>query len=403
MRWSAVSNMALRSLFGSKLRSALAALGILIGVGAVIALLSLGAGAQKDIIGRVSSLGTDLLMVRPGLRRGRHGVSSGIHQNLTIRDAEAIVAEARGVAQVSPVVTGRAQVKYFNENSNITIRGGAPTYFTIRNFEVEKGRPFTDMETNGAARVAVLGPATVEDLFGENEPLGETIKLKGIIFRVIGVLKAKGDQGWFNPDDQAIIPFTTAMDRMFGLDHLGEIDVQAAATGEVELAKREIERVLRRRHRIGEGEEDDFNVTSQAEMLEMISSVTGTFTLLLGGIAAISLLVGGIGIMNIMYVTVTERTREIGIRKAVGAKRRDILGQFLFEAVLLSGLGGAAGVIFGASLAAVLSRLMGFGVVLRPGDILLALSFSAGVGVFFGYYPARRAARLDPIDALRYE
>ena len=403
MRWSVVGRLALRSLYASKLRSALAALGILIGVAAVIALLSLGAGAQKSIVSRVSALGTDLLMVRPGLRRGAHGVSAGVHQNLTIADAEALVAEAKGVGRVSPVVRSRAQLKYFNQNTNTTVIGAAPTYFAIRNFEVEKGRAFTDMEVTGVARVAVLGPATVEDLFGEGDVLGENIKLKGITFRVVGVLKAKGDQGWFNPDDQAIIPYTAAMDRVFGLDHLGEIDVQATATSDVDLAKREIGVVLRKRHRIREGEEDDFSVRSQAEMLDTISSVTGTFTLLLGGIAAISLLVGGIGIMNIMYVTVTERTREIGIRKAIGAKNRHILGQFLFEAVLLSGLGGVAGLAFGLSVATLLSWLMGFDTVIRVGDVVLALSFSVGVGVFFGYYPARRAAGLNPIDALRYE
>jgi putative ABC transport system permease protein len=381
----------------------LAALGILIGVGAVIALLSLGTGAQRSIISRVSALGTDLLMVKPGLRRGAHGVRVGIHQNLTLQDAEALVAEAEGVWRVSPVVRSRAQLKYFNRNTNTTIVGAAPTYFSIRNFEIGKGRAFTDMEVTGIARVAILGTKTVEDLFGNGDVLGENIKLKGITFRVVGVLKAKGDQGWFNPDDQAIIPYTTAMDRLLGLDHLGEIDVQATATADVDLAKREIGKVLRKRHRIREDDEDDFSVRSQAEMLETISSVTGTFTLLLGGIAAISLLVGGIGIMNIMYVTVTERTREIGIRKAIGAKNRHILGQFLLEAVLLSALGGLAGLTFGLSMAALLSWLMGFDTVIRAGDVMLALSFSVGVGVFFGYYPARRAARMNPIDALRYE
>jgi len=403
VKWSVVSRMALRSLWASKLRSSLAALGILIGVGAVIALLSLGAGAQKSIVSRVSSLGTDLLMVKPGLRRGSHGIRVGIHKNLTLEDAEAIVEKADGVKRVSPIVRSRAQLKYFNKNTNTTIVGAAPTYFGIRNFEIERGRAFTDMEVTGVARVAVLGPATVTDLFGEGDVLGENFKLKGIVFRVVGVLKAKGDQGWFNPDDQAIIPYSTAMDRVLGLDHLGEINVQATATEDVDLAKSEIEKVLRVRHRIREGDEDDFSVRSQAEMLDTISSVTGTFTLLLGGIAAISLLVGGIGIMNIMYVTVTERTREIGIRKAIGAKNRHILGQFLLEAVLLSGLGGVAGLTFGLSVAALLSRFMGFDTVIRPGDVMLAISFSVGVGVFFGYYPARRAAGLNPIDALRYE
>ncbi len=395
--------MSIGSLRANKLRSALAALGILIGVGAVIALLALGSGAQKDVVDRISSLGSNLLMVRPGLSRGHGGVSSTAHQNLTLDDAEALVAGAEGVEQVSPVVSGRAQVKYFNRNSNIMVMGVAATYFEIRSYEIEKGRQFTETEASGRARVAVLGPATVEDIFGESDPVGETIRLKDINFTVIGVLRSKGDQGWFSPDDQAIMPYTTAMSRVFGLDHLSEIDVQAVETVEVDKVKGEIERVLRARHRIEEGEESDFSVRSQAEILERVSEVTGTFTLLLGGIAAISLLVGGIGIMNIMYVTVAERTREIGIRKAVGAKNRDILRQFLSEAVLLSGLGGVAGAAFGAALAALLSRLFGMSIAIEPGHVLLALSFSAGIGVFFGYYPARRAAKLNPIDALRYE
>jgi len=403
MKWSAISKMALRSLMANKLRSSLAALGVLIGVGAVIAMLSLGAGAQKDIIGRVSSLGTNLLMVRPGLRRGPGGVNANSFRNLTLDDAEALVAGVEGLEAVSPVVSGRAQLKYFNKNTAIMVIGAAPTYFGIRNFEIERGRAFSDLDVSGVARVAVLGPATVEDLFGASDPLGEMIKLKGINFRVIGVLKAKGDQGWFNPDDMAIIPYSTAMNRVYGLDHLGEIDVQAMDDVDVTSVQFGITQVLRREHHIREGDDDDFTVRSQAEMLEMTSQITGTFTLLLGGIAAISLLVGGIGIMNIMYVTVTERTREIGIRKAIGAKRRDILGQFLFESVLLSGLGGLAGVLFGTGLAKLITALAGFTAVILTSDVVLALSVSAGIGVFFGYYPARRAAALHPIDALRYE
>jgi putative ABC transport system permease protein len=403
MKWGAVSRMSLRSLGANKLRTGLASLGILIGVGAVVALLALGSGAQKDVIERVSSLGSNLLMVRPGRRRGPGGVRSTVHQDLTLDDAEALMARVSAIEQISPVVSGRVQVKYHNRNSNISVMGVAPTYFGMRSYEIEKGRQFTDGEVNGRARVAVLGPATVEDLFAESDPLGETIRLKDVNFTVIGVLKPKGDQGFFNPDDQAIIPYTTAMGRVFGLDHLGEIDVEAAKTADVGAVEDEIERVLRERHRLKDGDEDDFSVRSQAELLERVSEVTGTFTLLLGGIAAISLLVGGIGIMNIMYVTVAERTREIGIRKAVGARNRDILRQFLFEAVLLSGLGGLAGAAFGAALATLLSRLLDMTVLIKPEHVLMALSFSAGVGVFFGYYPAKRAAKLNPIDALRYE
>lgn len=403
MRWSAINKMALKGLISNRLRSALAALGILIGVGAVIALLAIGAGAQRNVVQNVSSLGTNLLMVHSGSRRGPGGVTAGTYQNLTLKDAAAIINEADGIAQVSPVVNGRAQVKYLNKNSNITIVGAAATYLAIRNFEVEKGRPFTELETNRTARVALLGPTTAVNLFGESDPVSETIKIRGLNFRIVGVLKAKGSQGFFNPDEQAIIPYTTAMKRVFGLDYLGEIDIEAMEGADIDHAKTEVEKVLRARHKILEGQDDDFRVGSQAEMLRMVSSVTGTFRLLLGGIAAISLLVGGIGIMNIMYVTVAERTREIGIRKAIGAKRRDILGQFIFEAIMLSGFGGVAGVVFGISAALVLGSLMDFDAVFRTRDVLLALSFSVAVGIFFGYYPAKRAATLNPIDALRYE
>jgi putative ABC transport system permease protein len=403
MKWSAIGKMAFRSLTSNMLRSLLAALGVLIGVAAVIAMLSIGAGAQSDVIGRVSSLGTNLLMVRPGLRRGHGGVSASSHQNLTLDDAEALVNEVEGIDAVSPVVSGRAQIKYFNKNASVMVMGAAPTYFGIRNFEVERGRAFTDIDVAGNSRVAVLGPATVADLFGDGDAIGEQVKLKGINFRVVGVLKAKGDQGFFSADEMAIIPYSTAMTRVYGLDHLGEIDVQAADGVEIASVQYGITKVLRRSHRIQDGADDDFTVRSQAEMLEMTSAITGTFTLLLGGIAAISLLVGGIGIMNIMYVTVTERTREIGIRKAIGARRRDILGQFLLEAILLSGLGGVSGVLFGLALGLTISKVSGFSMVVVGSNIALALSVSVGVGVFFGYYPARRAAALHPIDALRYE
>ncbi len=403
MLWWTVVKTALKSLISNKLRSFLAALGIVIGVGAVIALLALGAGAQRDILARVSSLGKNLMVVRPGQQRRHGGVRGGSRETLKLGDAEAILDEVGGIVQVTPVVRRGAQLKYFNKNTSSMVVGASRTYLEIRNFTVERGRVFTEAETNSAARVAILGPVTAKDLFDRDDPLGEMIKLNGINFRVVGTLKSKGDQGWFNPDDQVIVPYTTAMNHLFGLDHLPEIDIQThdgADTREIQAA---VTAVLRRRHRIHPGKEDDFHVRDQAEMLETVSSVTRTFTMLLGGIAGISLLVGGIGIMNIMLVTVTERTREIGIRKAIGARNRDILGQFLLESVLLSGLGGAVGVAFGTSLATLVARAVGIGMLLRAEDILLALSFSAGVGVFFGYYPARRAAKLNPIDALRYE
>jgi ABC-type antimicrobial peptide transport system permease subunit len=403
MLWWMVVRTAVASLLANKLRSALAALGIVIGVGAVIALLALGAGAQKQVLQQVSSLGTNLLIVRPGQFRGLRGVMSGSQENLTVEDAQAILDEVEGVRAVSPVASGGAQLKYYSKNTYSVVMGAAVTYFGMRGFAVERGRAFTEQEVNSLSRVAVLGPVTAENLFGASDPVDETVKLKGVNFRVVGVLKAKGDQGWFNPDEQAIIPFTTAMKNVFGQEKLREIDVQGRDGADLAAVQERTAALLRRRHRRPADAEDDFSIRNQAEMIEMISSVTRTFTLLLGGIAAISLLVGGIGIMNVMLVTVTERTREIGIRKAIGARRRDVLGQFIIEAVLLSGAGGLVGICVGLGLAFGVSGILDFLVAVRVQDVALALAFSAGVGVFFGWYPARRAAAMDPIVALRYE
>jgi putative ABC transport system permease protein len=399
--WTIVK-VALKSLSANKLRSFLAMLGIIIGVGSVISMLALGTGAQKQVMERISLMGTNLLVVRPG-QRGSRGAQTGTQRNLVPDDAMAILSEVSGVSQVAPVVSAAAQLKRFNKNARTIVIGSTLTYFPIRNFEIEHGRAFTESESETMARVAVIGPVTVENLFGAGEPVGQTIKINGINFRVIGILKSKGDQGWFNPDDQAIIPYTTAMKQLFGLDHLREIDIQVADGVDTGKVKEATSALLRRRHRLQADAADDFYIRSQAEMVEMASSVTRTFTILLGGIASISLLVGGIGIMNIMLVTVTERTREIGVRKAIGARDRDILRQFLLETLILSGLGGLFGVAFGACVAKVVSETTQFSTVVEASSILLALSFSAAVGIFFGYYPARRAAMLDPIEALRYE
>jgi putative ABC transport system permease protein len=397
-----IAKVALRSLLANRLRSFLAMLGIIIGVAAVVSILALGAGARSQVVQRISAMGTDLLVVRPGAQ-GVRGVRSATAQNLTLADAQAIVAEVPEADLVAPVVSGMAQLKYYNQNTNTNVTGTSVTYLPIRGFEVERGRAFTEGEAERMARVAVLGPTTAENLFGVSEAIGETIKVKGINFRVVGVLKAKGDQGWFNPDDQAIVPYTTAMKQLFGLDHLREIDIQAKDEETLNRVQDGATALLRKRHRIREGADDDFSIRNQAEILDTMSSVTQTFTLLLGGIASISLLVGGIGIMNIMLVTVTERTREIGVRKAIGAKDRAILTQFLLEAILLSGIGGVLGVVAGIGGARLLGWKLEMLTIVEPWSVLLALSFSAAVGIFFGFYPARNAARLDPIEALRYE
>lgn len=399
--WTIIK-VAFKSLFANKLRTFLAMLGIIIGVGAVISMLAMGTGAQERVMERIASMGTNLVVVRPG-QRGLRGRMLDISQRLKLSDAKAILDQVPGVYQVAPVVRGNSQLKYFNKNTRSNVIGSSMTYFPIRNFEIEKGRSFTEGEVERMARVAVLGATTAGNLFGESDPIGETIKIKGINFSIIGVIKAKGSRGRYDPDDQVIIPYTTAMKQLLGLDYLHEIDIQTSDNADLEDVQKAITVLLRRLHRLLEGAADDFYIRSQEEIVEAASEVSRTFTILLGSIAGISLLVGGIGIMNMMLVTVTERTREIGVRKAIGAKNRDILLQFLVEAIVLTGLGGLMGVAFGIGAAQMIPKFTQFSTVIKLTSILLALSFSAAVGIFFGFYPARSAALLDPIEALRYE
>jgi putative ABC transport system permease protein len=403
--WTIV-RVAIRSLLANKLRSILAMLGIIIGVGAVIAMLAIGAGTQKAVLEQFSKFGTNLLVVRPG-SRGTMGANTGTQQNLTVDDADAIVNVAQ-VKAVSPVVGGRPQVKYFNKNTDTNIQGVAVTYMQIRNYELESGEMFTDRDVERTARVAVIGPVTAQNLFGAQDPVGETIKVNGINFRVTGLLKSKGDQGFFNPDDQLIIPYTTAMRQVLGstgpiTNSVREIDIQAEDNANLDKLQADVLALIRKRHRTQPGMADDVNIRNQAEFIQGRSDTAKTMTVLLGSTAGISLFVGGIGIMNIMLVSVTERTREIGIRKAIGAKDWDILLQFLIEAILMSGLGGLIGVALGVGSAKAIAELGTFSTLIEPYSVALALGFSAAVGIFFGYYPATRAAKLDPIEALRYE
>ena len=384
------------------MRSLLAMLGIIIGVGAVISMLSLGAGAKVQVMQRITAMGTNLLIVRPGGHR-RGGVRSGSKKTLQLTDAQAIIERIEGIDQISPIARGRAQVKYYNQNTNTTITGASLTYLKIRNFEINKGRIFSFIEEEGAQRVAVLGAEVASHLFADDDPIGERIKIKKVNFTVIGVLKPKGDQGWFNPDDMIIVPYSVAMKRILGQQHLNEINIRLKEGIDTDQAELKISQLLRSRHKIQSGAEDDFHVRNQAEFIAMANSFTRIFTILLAGIASISLLVGGIGIMNIMLITVTERTREIGVRKALGAREKDILRQFLLESIIISGAGGFLGIILGIVISLSISKFSDYQTIIESYSIFLSLGVATSVGVFFGYWPAKKAAALDPIEALRYE
>jgi len=399
--WTTIK-MCLKSLLSNKMRSILAMLGIIIGVAAVIAMLALGSGAKKQVLERFQSMGSNLLVVMPG-QRGSHGVMSGSQQNLTLDDAQAIAGEVVGAAMVAPAVNSGVQLKYYNKNTRSVVLGTSVTYFPIRSIELARGRTFTEGEVERMARVAVIGPTAAKNVFGENDPVGEVIKINRMNFTVIGLAKPKGE-GPMSPDDRVIVPYSVAMQQLLGVDYLREIDIQVADDADMDVVQADLTALLRKRHRIQPNLDNDFNVMNMAEIREQVSATVNTFRALLGSIAAISLLVGGIGIMNIMLVSVTERTREIGVRKAIGAKERHILMQFLLESVIISGLGGLIGVGLGIGGAQIVPSLIEqLSSVVELPSVLLALSFAAGVGIFFGFYPAWRASMLDPIEALRYE
>ena len=401
-----ILRVALGALRANKLRSLLTMLGIVIGVAAVIAMVALGSGAQKAIKERISSLGTTLLTVSPGQIFGR-GVASGADRaRLYMKDAEAIQAQAKFINGVQPEMSGQYQVQFQSANTNAQVVGTTANYMQVRKYELEKGRMFTEGEDRGRQRLAVVGPAVVTNLGLQSADalLGEQVRIRGLQFTVIGVFKSKGQSNpFFNPDEQVLVPLTTARFRLIGNDRLRSISVLAATEGDIPMAMAEIQRVVRREHKIRPGKENDFSIRNQADFLSTFAETTQVFSFLLAGIAAVSLLVGGIGIMNIMLVSVTERTREIGVRKALGATRLNILLQFLIEAVVLCLLGGLVGVVLGAGGAMALSSFADWNTEISPGSIGLAFGFSALVGVVFGVWPARRAAALDPITALRYE
>ena len=396
--------VAMGAVRANAMRSVLTTLGIVIGVGAVITMVALGEGAQQRVAQQIETMGTTVLTIRPGQLRS-FGVSRGNTQ-MSIEDAEALRSETIGLLKVSPEQQSRMQVAYLRWNSSNTLMGVWPEYFEIYNHETVAGRFFTEGELRGRRRVAVLGHNLPTDL-GETLPellIGQTIQLRGIPFEVIGVLAEKGDAAWVRPDDQVFIPQSTAQYRvMGGRDRLGAIYAATESTEQLDRAYGEIDRIMRREHRIRPGEDADFNIRNSADLLETFAETNQTFTLLLAGIAGVSLLVGGIGIMNIMLVSVTERTREIGVRKALGATRLAIMTQFLVEALFLCVLGGVLGVALGYGAAEILTRVAEWETVVAPQAVAVALGFSAAIGLFFGMWPARRASLLDPIDALRYE
>ena len=404
MRVKQSIHIARRSLMGNKMRSFLTMLGVIIGVGAVITMISIGRGAKADISERIKSLGSNVLAIRPGSQRfGMRGFGRGSRMTLKYDDAELLNERAEHIAYVAPEVSNRAQVKYGNKNDNIDIVGTTPEYQRVQNSYVEKGSFFTDTDVLYKEKVCVVGKTVVRDIFEGVDPIGKQVRINNISFRVIGVMEEKGSMGPWDRDNRVFIPVTTAQKRLFGRDYLREINVEVKSKEQMEAAQQEIEKLLRREHKLPANKESDFNVQDQAEFLQTLEETGRSFTYLLAGIAAVSLIVGGIGIMNIMLVSVTERTREIGTRKAVGAKRRDILMQFLVESLVLSLIGGTVGIFFGIGGARLISKLAGWRTLVSPDAILLAFFFAASVGIFFGIYPARKAARLNPIEALRYE
>ncbi len=405
MRYFVILKAAFRALRRNKLRTVLTMLGIIIGVGAVIAMVGIGNGAKAQVQSRIAALGQNVIMVFSGsVNRG--GVYSGFGGagTLTVDDALAMEKEVPGVSAVSPEVRSGAQIMAGNNNWSTSIMGEGVGYLTIRQWDIEDGMMFTDADVRAAAKVCVLGKTTADKLFPEDDPVGKTIRIKNVPMKVLGVLKAKGASMFgSDQDDTVIVPYTTGMKRFAGVTTLRSINVQAATAEQMAEVQNGIAELLRQRHRIQPGRDDDFMMRNQQEIAETMSATTEVMTALLAAIASVSLLVGGIGIMNIMLVSVTERTREIGIRMAVGARGRDILLQFLIEAVALSSTGGLLGILSGVGGAKLITMIKQWPTLVSPNSIIIAFAFSAAVGVFFGFYPARKASQLDPIDALRYE
>ncbi len=400
--------IALRALMVNKMRSALTMLGIIIGVGAVIAMIAVGSGAKKRIADQIASMGSNILIVLSGsATSGGIRWGAGTVPTLTVEDAKAILTEIQGVKYVAPNLTGIAQLVFGNQNWSTIVYGSTPEIVDIRDWFLSSGRNFTQQDIDGATKVCLLGKTVVENLFGGMDPIGQVIRIKKVPFIVIGVLAPKGQSAWGqDQDDLVFVPLTTAQKRLFGMQFPGmvrTITVQAREPEVMKTVEEQIIELLRQRHRIQPGQDNDFSVRNLTEVMSSAEQSAKVMSLLLGAIASISLIVGGIGIMNIMLVSVTERTREIGIRMAVGAKGRDILFQFLIESLVLSLIGGTLGIGIGVAGTLILSTFTQWPTLFSIKAILLAFLFAGSVGVFFGFYPARKASLLNPIEALRYE
>ncbi|HEY0971645.1 MAG TPA: ABC transporter permease [Gemmatimonadales bacterium] len=405
MKKSTLIKVATESILKNKMRTALTMLGIVIGVGAVIVMVAVGYGARSSIRAQIENLGTNMIVVTPG-SSSAGGVSqgAGTFNRLTVEDAEKLRREGYMFTGVSPVIMTRTQVIGGEGNWRTSINGVSTDYQVIRDWPMRSGVFFSQADETGRRRVAVLGSQIADQLFPGVDPVGQQVQLRNVPFQVIGVLAPKGQTASGNDqDDVIIVPYTTAQTRLSGWQRVGQILVSTATPSEIEPAQREIRAILRESHRLGVADDDDFTIRNQTELAEAAEGTTEVMTWLLAAIASVSLVVGGIGIMNIMLVSVTERTREIGIRMAIGARGSDVLTQFLVESIVMSLLGGLIGLAVGAGGASLVGRLTGWNTATPPEAVLLAVGFSAAVGIFFGYYPARKAAALNPIQALRYE